>query len=168
AVAVPRPRLLHRADVGHRACAGCAARARGGAAHRVVFGRSRDAQREGARRTSQVPGRGARPRLSVCEDGTGAEGSRWIPRSSKPVARRSASRGGFDSHALPPLTRTMPGVRPPSVDAVLRAAQAGLDGRDRAAVRAVAREVVAEERSALAGGSKASSADELAATMLRR
>jgi len=62
----------------------------------------------------------------------------------------------------------MPGVRPPSVDAVLRAAQAGLDGRDRAAVRAVAREVVADERSALAGGSKASSADELAATMLRR
>ena len=32
----------------------------------------------------------------------GAEGSRWVPRSSTPVARRSASRGGFDSHALPP------------------------------------------------------------------
>ncbi len=27
--------------------------------------------------------------------------SRWAPRSSKSVAGRSASRGGFDSHSLP-------------------------------------------------------------------
>ena len=32
----------------------------------------------------------------------GAVGSRWVPWSSKPVARRSARRGGFDSHAFPP------------------------------------------------------------------
>src|SRR3990170_4925914 len=32
----------------------------------------------------------------------GADGSRWTPRSSKPVASRAAWRGGFDSHALPP------------------------------------------------------------------
>ena len=33
---------------------------------------------------------------------SGAVGSRWVPWSSKPVARRSARRGGFDSHAFPP------------------------------------------------------------------
>jgi L-seryl-tRNA(Ser) seleniumtransferase len=54
------------------------------------------------------------------------------------------------------------------VDAVLRAAEAGLDGRHQGAVRAVAREVIAEERFALAGGSTGSSASELAATVLRR
>ena len=32
----------------------------------------------------------------------GAVGPRWVPWSSKPVARRQARRGGFDSHALPP------------------------------------------------------------------
>ena len=62
----------------------------------------------------------------------------------------------------------MPGVRPPSVDAVLRATVAGLDGRDRGAVRAVAREVIAKERSALAGGSQPSSAGELAEAVLKR
>ena len=50
------------------------------------------------------------PRASSCPDdrsaratiGAGAVGSRWVPWSSKPVARRSARRGGFDSHAFPP------------------------------------------------------------------
>ena len=32
----------------------------------------------------------------------GVVGSRWAPRSSKPVAGRVAGRGGFDSHPLPP------------------------------------------------------------------
>ncbi len=32
----------------------------------------------------------------------GAVGSRWVPWSSKPVVRRQARHGGFDSHALPP------------------------------------------------------------------
>jgi L-seryl-tRNA(Ser) seleniumtransferase len=64
--------------------------------------------------------------------------------------------------------RTMPGVRPPSVDSVLRAAEPGLDGRDRAAVTTVAREVIAEERAALASGATQQSADELAAAVLRR
>ncbi len=34
---------------------------------------------------------------------TGVVGSRWAPRSSKPVAGRTAGRGGFDSHPLPPF-----------------------------------------------------------------
>ncbi len=34
---------------------------------------------------------------------TGVVGSRWAPRSSKPVAGRAAGRGGFDSHPLPPF-----------------------------------------------------------------
>ena len=50
--------------------------------------------------------------------------------------------------------RTMPGVRPPSVEAVLRAAEPGLTGSDHAAVTAIAREIVAEERAALATGSQ--------------
>ena len=29
--------------------------------------------------------------------------SRWVPRSSKPVAGRYAGRGGFDTHPLPPF-----------------------------------------------------------------
>ena len=29
--------------------------------------------------------------------------SRWAPRSSKSVAGRNASRGGFDFHSLPPF-----------------------------------------------------------------
>jgi membrane-associated protease RseP (regulator of RpoE activity) len=32
----------------------------------------------------------------------GVVGSRWVPRSSKPVAGRVAGRGGFDSHPFPP------------------------------------------------------------------
>jgi L-seryl-tRNA(Ser) seleniumtransferase len=98
-------------------------------------------------------------------DVAGAEGSRWAPSSSKRVARRSASRGGFDSHALPPYDRAM---RPPSVDAVLRAAAAGLDGSDPAAMTALAREVIAEERAALAAGAPARSAPELAEAMVAR
>lgn len=31
----------------------------------------------------------------------GMEGSRWTPRSSKPVAGCQAGRGGFDSHPFP-------------------------------------------------------------------
>ncbi len=34
--------------------------------------------------------------------------SRWAPRSSKSVAGRNASRGGFDSHSLPPLINLSP------------------------------------------------------------
>ena len=59
-------------------------------------------------------------------------------------------------------------MRPPSVDAVLRAADAGLDDSDRAAVTAVARDVIAEERAALATGSAARSAAELADTVVAR
>ena len=59
-------------------------------------------------------------------------------------------------------------MRPPSVDAVLRAADAGVDGSDRAAVTAVAREVIAEERAALATGSPARSAAELADAVVDR
>jgi hypothetical protein len=40
----------------------------------------------------------------VCLNDTGVVGSRWAPRSSKPVAGRVAGRGGFDSHPLPPST----------------------------------------------------------------
>ena len=47
----------------------------------------------------------------------GAVGSRWVPWSSKPVARRSARRGGFDSHAFPPsaavIVRCGTPFRPP-------------------------------------------------------
>lgn len=43
-------------------------------------------------------------------------------------------------------------MRPPSVDAVLRAAEVDLDERDLVAMTAVAREVVAEERAAIAAG----------------
>ena len=32
----------------------------------------------------------------------GADGSRWVPRSSTPVTPHSVRRGGFDSHAFPP------------------------------------------------------------------
>ena len=43
----------------------------------------------------------------------GAVGSRWVPWSSKPVARRSARRGGFDSHAFPPWRFAMSSGGPP-------------------------------------------------------
>jgi L-seryl-tRNA(Ser) seleniumtransferase len=59
-------------------------------------------------------------------------------------------------------------MRPPSVDAVLRAAERGIDGSDRAAVTAVAREVVAEERVELANGRPQRSIDALAETVVAR
>ena len=62
----------------------------------------------------------------------------------------------------------MPTVRPPSVDAVLRAAQPRADGRDRAAVVAVAREIVSDERQRLAAGASARGAAELADAVLAR
>src|SRR5215218_5628745 len=101
----------------------------------------------------------------------GAEGSRWAFSSSKRVARRSASRGGFDSHALPPALgggAYDPTMRPPSVDAVLRAAEAGIDGRDRAAVVAVARALIAEERVLLRDGAEPRSAAALGDEVLGR
>ncbi len=58
--------------------------------------------------------------------------------------------------------------RPPSVDALLRAAEPEIDGRDRAALTAVAREVVAEERAALATGQPARQIATLAAALLGR
>src|SRR5690349_15592932 len=101
----------------------------------------------------------------------GAEGSRWAFSSSKRAARRSASRGGFDSHALPPVegqSRAMLSNRPPSVDAILRAVGSRMDGRDRAAVVAVARSVVADERGRIAAGSEARSAASLGDVVLAR
>jgi L-seryl-tRNA(Ser) seleniumtransferase len=59
-------------------------------------------------------------------------------------------------------------MRPPSVDAVLRAAEPGLDGADRSAVAAVARDVVADERAALASGAAGRSELELAEAVLAR
>src|SRR5262245_54669244 len=59
-------------------------------------------------------------------------------------------------------------MRPPSVDAVLRSIGDGLDGRDRSAVVAVAREVVAEERARLDAGTEARSATELGRELLWR
>src|SRR5206468_9030824 len=106
--------------------------------------------------------------------GEGAEGSRWVPRSSKPVARRSASRGGFDSHALPPvggLAATMTDTarngrpRPPSVERLLRAAHDRLDGRAHDAVVAAARAVIDAERGRLEAGGPGSSLDVLAAEL---
>ena len=62
----------------------------------------------------------------------------------------------------------MPGVRPPSVDVVLRAAAAGLDGRDRGAVTDVARAVIADERASLAGGGAPRPTEALAADLVAR
>ncbi len=59
-------------------------------------------------------------------------------------------------------------MRPPSVDAVLRAANRDLDGSDRAAVVAVARDVLAGERAALARGASQRSPQELADAVLAR
>src|SRR4029079_19370051 len=56
-----------------------------------------------------------------------------------------------------------PGMRPPSVDAVIRAANGALTGRDHAAVVAEARRVVAEERERLANGGQAPTVELLAA-----
>ena len=57
-------------------------------------------------------------------------------------------------------------MRPPSVDAVLRAAGPRLDGRDRAAIVKVARGIVADERLKLAAGSQPRSVDGLADALL--
>lgn len=67
-----------------------------------------------------------------------------------------------------PAARTMPGVRPPSVDALLRAAPTGLDGRDRSAVTEVARAVIADERASLTGGGAPRPTEELAADLVAR
>jgi L-seryl-tRNA(Ser) seleniumtransferase len=61
--------------------------------------------------------------------------------------------------------------RPPSVDALLRAAEAdapNLDDRDRGAVVALARVVIADERAAIASGGPARTAATLAADLLGR
>jgi L-seryl-tRNA(Ser) seleniumtransferase len=59
-------------------------------------------------------------------------------------------------------------MRPPSVDAVLRVAAPALDGRDRAAVVAIAREVVDEERARLARGGGATSTAALGEAVVQR
>jgi L-seryl-tRNA(Ser) seleniumtransferase len=56
----------------------------------------------------------------------------------------------------------MPGMRPPSVDAILRAADGALAGRDHDAVVAEARAVAAEERGRLASGATGTSVEALA------
>jgi L-seryl-tRNA(Ser) seleniumtransferase len=56
----------------------------------------------------------------------------------------------------------MPGMRPPSVDAILRAADGALAGRDHQAVVAEARAVAARERERLAAGAAARPVEELA------
>ena len=89
----------------------------------------------------------------------GAVGARWLPWSSKPVARRSASRGGFDSHALPPRridgqTPAKSGSpRPPSVERVLAVVRERLDGSvEPGVLRDAARDVVDGERTRLGAG----------------
>src|SRR5688572_8941869 len=73
------------------------------------------------------------------------------------------------SHALPRRPRrTMPGMRPPSIDAILRAADGALTGRDRAAVVAEARAITAEERARLASGDEATSVQDLARQLADR
>ena len=62
----------------------------------------------------------------------------------------------------------MASSRPPSVNALLRAAEGDLDGRDPAALTAVAREVVAEERAALKAGRSARTMDALVDAYLAR
>lgn len=58
--------------------------------------------------------------------------------------------------------------RPPSVDAVLRAAEPGLEARDRGAVVDVARAVIADERARIDGGGAPRSKDDLAGELLAR
>jgi L-seryl-tRNA(Ser) seleniumtransferase len=58
--------------------------------------------------------------------------------------------------------------RPPSIDAILRAADGTLSGRERAAVVAEARRVVADERERIAAGTEARSAAALADDLVAR
>ena len=62
----------------------------------------------------------------------------------------------------------MPTVRPPSVDLVVRAVAADLDGHELPAIAAVAREVVADERAMLAAGRAPQTIEALAASVLGR
>ena len=102
------------------------------------------------------------PRLAMAPPGpsratiaAGADGSRWVPWSSTPVARRSARRGGFDSHAFPPRRGHVAGspASPERRAAARRGrGRVGATARDPDALTAVAREVVADERARLAAG----------------
>jgi L-seryl-tRNA(Ser) seleniumtransferase len=62
----------------------------------------------------------------------------------------------------------MPGMRPPSIDAILRAADGALADRDRAPVVAEARAIAAEERARLAAGDAAASVQDLAGQLAER
>lgn len=62
----------------------------------------------------------------------------------------------------------MPGMRPPSIDSILRVADGALAGRDRAAVVAEARTIVAEERARIASGEETTSLQQLAAQLTER
>ena len=110
------------------------------------------------------------PRATITR---GAEGSRWVPRSSKPVTLRSAWRGGFDSHALPPWdTAAMASdrnarSRPPGVERLLVEIRARATG-DPDVLAEVSREVVAEERDRLARGAEPSSLEALADAVVGR
>ena len=64
--------------------------------------------------------------------------------------------------------RTMPTVRPPSIDALIKAANGALAGRDHTAVVAEARRVVAEERERLTEGGEATPVDLLAVRLAER
>src|SRR4051812_5331378 len=146
--------------------------------------------REGAgehrkRAQMRVRERGAQPATPPASSSRDMRGSRTIyvgvrvgrcwPRSSKPVTPRSAWRGGFDSHALPPrrderekmATETRP--RPPSVHAVLAAVPGGLRSSVRsAALTAAARAVVDAERRRLDAGQDPTSIDGLAVAVAAR
>src|SRR5450759_3966422 len=97
----------------------------------------------------------------------GAVGSRWAPRSSKPVRSRLTRPGGFDSHALPPpdfgsarrrSSAIIAGViapaapRPPSVERLLAAVRASVGEREHVALVAAARDEIAAERARLVAG----------------
>jgi L-seryl-tRNA(Ser) seleniumtransferase len=62
----------------------------------------------------------------------------------------------------------MPIVRPPSIDAIIRAADGAFAGRDHAAVVAEARRVAADERATLAQGGQATPVELLAARLAER
>jgi len=61
-----------------------------------------------------------------------------------------------------------PAMRPPSVDALIKAANGALAGRDRAAIVAEARRVVAEERERLADGGQSTTVEQLAVRLADR